>query len=253
MATVGASRQASGDLQAHIGRISPAAASAGHICLTPLTAFPVGDGVTAELDRMGQAASYRRGRTVAADGDMTLSLFKVISGALRAVRLLPDGRRHIARFLAPGDFFGLAEIGAYSLTVEAIDNVTVVRYPRDRFDALLDKDAQASRRFYSLMREELSAAHERLLLLGRKNALERMATFLLSMADRKSNGASARATEVELPMGRADIADYLGLTIETVSRVLTHLRSRRVIDMPSAHRILFLDREALEEIGEGEI
>jgi CRP/FNR family transcriptional regulator len=253
MATVGASGQSYDGLQAHIGRIGAANASGRTICLRPVAAFPVGDEVMAELDRMGQVASYRRGRTVTADGDMVSSLLKVISGALRAVRLLPDGRRHIARFLAPGDFFGLAEIGAYSLMVEAIDNATVVHYPRDRFDALLEKDPQASRRFYSLMREQLSAAHEQLLLLGRKNALERMATFLLSMADRTSSSPSAGAAEVELPMGRADIADYLGLTIETVSRVLTYLRSRRVIDMPSAHRILFLDRECLEEIGAGEI
>jgi CRP/FNR family transcriptional regulator, anaerobic regulatory protein len=211
-----------------------------------------GDSVMAELDRVGTPLSVGRGQTVVEIGDAAHYVFKVSRGTLRAVRLLNDGRRHIARFLSAGDFFGLTAGEEYSLSVEAVEDAAVVRYARRGFEALLDRDPRLGRRFFSLMCRELSAAQDRLLLLGRKNAAERMASFLLAMAQRNTAGAADPASEIELPMSRTDVADYLGLTIETVSRLLTHLRSEGIIDMPRAHRIVLVDREALEELSDGE-
>lgn len=199
------------------------------------------------LDRLGVRIVVARNKAVIEGGDPADHVFKVVSGALRMVRLLPDGRRHLSSFLMPDDFFGLADSDAYSQSVEAVSEATLMRYPRHRFEALLNSDASVSHRFLDVVCGQLAATQERLLVLGRMTATERLVTFLLGMADRKSR----TAPEVELPMSRADIADYLGLTIETVSRGLTDLRSRRIIDLPTPNHIVFLKRQALEQISAG--
>ena len=216
--------------------------------LTPLPTPSPAATVAAGLDRVGTLTAIGRGRTLIVEGDPAEHVFKVVEGALRAVRLLPDGRRYITEFLLPGDYIGLAENGTYSQSIEAVSEAKLVKYARRRFEAFLDTDPRAGKHFFGLVCGELSATQERLLLLGRKTALERIATFLLATADRNS----VDATEVELPMSRSDIADYLGLTIETVSRVLTQLRSNGVIALPSANRVVFADRDALEDISSGE-
>ena len=216
--------------------------------LTPVPSLPPAAIVGAGLDRLGTATMIERGRMLFQEQDPAEHVFKVLSGALRAVRLLPDGRRSITDFLLPGDYVGLAENGTYSQTIEAVADSKLVKYSRRRFDAFLDSDARAGRHFFGLVCGELSAAQDRLLLLGRKCAVERIASFLLAIADRRS----PEATAVDLPMGRSDIADYLGLTIETVSRVLGQLRAREIIDVPTVNRIVFTDREGLEDISAGE-
>ena len=216
--------------------------------LTPVPTLSPAAIVAAGLDRLGTVTMLERGRMLIQEQDPAEHVFKVLSGALRAVRLLPDGRRYITEFLLPGDYVGLAENGTYSQTIEAVTDAKVVKYSRRRLDAFLDSDARAGRHFFGLVCGELSAAQDRMLLLGRKSALERMASFLLAIADRRSPDATA----VDLPMSRSDIADYLGLTIETVSRVLGQLRAREIIDVPTVNRIVFTDREALEDIGAGE-
>jgi len=211
---------------------------------TPSAAAMVGAG----LDRLGTLTMIERGRMLLQEQDPAEHVFKVLSGALRAVRLLPDGRRHITEFFLTGDYVGLAENGAHSQTIEAVADTKLVKYSRRRFEAFRDSDARAGRHFFGLVCGELSAAQDRLLLLGRKSALERIASFLLAIADRRSS----EATAVDLPMSRSDIADYLGLTIETVSRALGQLRAREIIDVPSVNRIVFTDRTALEDISAGQ-
>lgn len=199
------------------------------------------------LDSLGATVNYLRGKTVVEEGAPADYVYKVVAGALRKVRLLPDGRRHITTFLMPGDFFGFSEGQTYTHTVEAVANVTLVRYARRGFDAVLEQDPRAGRQFLNLVCRALSATQDQLLLLGRKSALERMATFLLAMADKAGEGA-----ELDLPMDRTDVADYLGLTIETVSRLITRLRGMRIIDTPDAHRVVILKREALVDLSAGE-
>ena len=242
MATALASRQTS------ISQHRPHIAHARPSYLRPLPTRSAADIVAAGLNGIGATVSYARGKTVIEEGNTAEYVYKVVSGALRAVRLLPDGRRHITSFLMPGDFFGFTDGAEYSHSVEAVADVTLVRYSRRGFEALLDKDPRIGHHFFGLVCQKLSATQERLLLLGRKSALERMATFLLAMADRQTDDGS----EVDLPMNRADVADYLGLTIETVSRLLSQLRGRRIIEVPAANRIMLRRREALEEISSGE-
>jgi CRP-like cAMP-binding protein len=192
-----------------------------------------------------------RGKTLIEEGDPAEHVFKVVSGALRAVRLLSDGRRYITKFLLPGDYFGFTKGDCYDQGVEVVGDATFIRYSRRSFDALLAGDAAAGRQFFGIICGELCAAQDRLLLLGRKSALERLASFLLGLSDRRTMSEPGLRNEVQLPMNRSDVADYLGLTVETVSRLLTHLRSGRIIDLPTPNRVVFMDRDALEDIGNG--
>lgn len=198
----------------------------------------------ANLDELGTAHVVPRGKTVAEEGAPAEYVFKVVSGAFRMVRLLPDGRRSVIDFLLPGDYFGLAENSTYSHSLEVISDASFVRYPKDQLRQLLDSDPRASRRFFSLMCGQLAAAQDRLLMLSRKSAVERIASFVLAMADRSQRKDGA----IKLPMNRADVADYLGLTIETVSRTLSQLKSEKVIELPTACQIVLLDRDRLKAI-----
>lgn len=208
--------------------------------------------VAAELDSIGSIVTYPRDKAVVREGDRTDYVFKVVDGALRSVRLLADGRRCVTNFLLPGDFFGFSHDGHAAHTIETLGDVRLVRYSRAAFEALLDRNPRAVRQFLDMMCGELSAAQDRLVLLGRKSALERLSTFLLAMAEHKSAAVSSEQA-LDLPMNRSDIADYLGLTVETVSRFLTQLRSRGIIDVRSANQIVLLDRARLRDISESEI
>lgn len=204
----------------------------------------------AALDRIGVLLPVKRGRTVVTQGDPADYVYRVMKGALRAVKLLGDGRRHVADFLLPGDFIGLTDIREYGHSIEAVEDTVLQRYPRRGFEAVLQGDPRVGRHFLSFVCNELSAAQERLLLLGRKSAMERLAAFLLNMADQQTKSQSGKAG-CTLSMTRVDIADYLGLTVETVSRLLSQLRGRGIIDLPRPQDVVFLDRPALTDMSEG--
>lgn len=207
-------------------------------------------GPDAALERIGVLLPVRRGRTVVTQGDPADYVYRVMKGALRAVKLLGDGRRHVADFLLPGDFIGLTDVRDYGHSIEAVEDAVLQRYPRRSFDAVLQADPRIGRHFLSFVCNELSAAQERLLLLGRKSAMERLAAFLVAMADQGSKPAGTK-DGCALAMTRIDIADYLGLTVETVSRLMSQLRSRGIIDLPRPQDVIFLDRTALEELSDG--
>lgn len=210
-------------------------------------------GTTSSIDRLGNLQVVAGGRTIVEEGDAADHVFKVVSGALRVVRLLPDGRRSVIDFLLPGDVFGLSEDRVCSHSLEALSDASYVRYPKEQVRRLLDRDPRTAAQFLNLICAQLSAAQELMMTLCRKTAVERIASFLLSMADRSKALRMPGATTVRLPMNRADIADHLGLTIETVSRVLTQLRERSIIDIPTASQIVLRDRERLAAIGSGEV
>jgi CRP/FNR family transcriptional regulator len=212
------------------------------------SSVPVATPAIVAFERTGQVVNYLRGKTVIEEGSPALQVFKVVSGALRTVRLLADGRRHITQFLLPGDFLGFTHESDYPYSVEAAADTTVVRYSRRAFESLLDEHPKAGRSFLNVLSKELAAAQNHLLLLGRKNAEEKLANFLLNLADTMARNAKGEATTTELPMNRSDIADYLGLTIETVSRLLSRFRHRKIIDLPTTHSVVFRDRDALESL-----
>jgi CRP/FNR family nitrogen fixation transcriptional regulator len=197
------------------------------------------------LERIGTRLSFPRNAEIYAEGGDVDCWYKVISRTVRICKLLADGRRHIAEFSLGGDCFGIDNGSERIYSAEAVDDVIVMRYRRSATEQLLDQNPAAARPLRDPVLGELSNMQRRALLLGRMTAPERIAAFLLEMFDRCN-----RTKVLDLPMSRSDIADYLGLTIETVCRIFSALKREGAISIPSPHRIELLDRTALEAVSE---
>jgi CRP/FNR family transcriptional regulator, nitrogen fixation regulation protein len=217
------------------GSTSGAVASSGG--LDALVAF----------EAIGSRRSFARNEEIFAEDDTADCWFRVISGAVRVCKLLADGRRHIAEFHFSGDCFGLDNRPQRLYSAEAVGEVIVMRYPRRATERLIDANPSLDRCLRDMAMRDFANAQSRMLLLGRMSACERVATFLQDMLDRRE----ARRV-LDLPMSRNDIADYLGLTIETVCRVLSAFKRNGTIDIPSPHRIELRDRAALAAIAQPE-
>jgi len=167
-----------------------------------------------------------------------------VSGAIRTSKLLSDGRRQIDAFHLAGDIFGIETGDEHRFSAAAVGDAVVIAYRRCRLETLAATDSQFAQQFVRAMMRSLERAQDHMLLLGRKTALEKIATFLLDLSERASDGDGT----VDLPMSRADIADHLGLTIETVSRSLTQLERNAVIRRPATRRIVLNDKAALHRL-----
>jgi CRP/FNR family transcriptional regulator len=189
----------------------------------------------------------KAGETLFTEGDEADGIYEVVSGMLRLYKLLPDGRRQITGFLSAGQILGLAPRGTHIYSAEAINDVSLCRYPRIGLDRLIDDVPALARRLLAVTSHELCTAQDQMLLLGRKAASEKVASFLLLMADQQGNG-----DEVAVPMSRSDIADYLGLTTETVSRTFTKLKTLGLIALPTPNRVEIRDRDQLEDFAIGQ-
>ncbi len=187
------------------------------------------------LQSIGTVCQFGRNQTIFSDGDEAAYSYKVVSGAVRLVKLMADGRRHIAGFQLPGDLFGIEWTGEYELTAEAVTEVTAIRYSRAQLERLGEERSDIRRQLTERLRDDLRAAHDHLISLGCQSARERVASFLLLLARRV--GAQDGAA-IEMHMGRQDVADYLGLTIETVCRTLSDLKDACVIEIPNRHQIV---------------
>jgi CRP/FNR family nitrogen fixation transcriptional regulator len=197
------------------------------------------------LEQFGSPRSFHRGQELYAAGERAEFCYRIVSGSVRMVGLDADGRRQIAEFLLPGDLVGFDSLDTHHLTAEALVDTVVVRYPLRAVEALAERDGALARRLSDLTKRNLRRAHQRMFLLGRKSAVERLAAFLLEMAERMSSSSSGA---IILPMTRADIADHLGLTIETVSRTITQLRREGAIT-PAGAVIEVRDHAVLEMFG----
>jgi len=173
----------------------------------------------------------------------------VVSGCVRTVQLMEDGRRQVGEFLFPGDLFGCEALDTHDFSAEAVTPVTLRRFSLRDVEALADRDPDVGRRLRELTAKRLRSGREHMVLLGRKTASERIASFLLQMAERISQGGDPR---LELPMSRSDMGDYLGLTIETVCRRLTQLRQEGTITVKGA-TIAICNRKALGQADCGRI
>lgn len=197
------------------------------------------------LECIGTRLSFSRNDEIYIEEAQTDCWYKVVSGTVRVCKLLTDGRRHIAEFCFRGDRFGVDSAGGRLYSAEAVDDVVVMRYPRKTTEGLIERNPAVARLLHEAMLRDLANAHGRTLLLGRLTAAERVASFLIEMFDRDD-----RARALDLPMSRNDIADYLGLTIETVCRVLSIFKRAGIIAIPNPHRIELRDRDALEDVSE---
>jgi CRP/FNR family transcriptional regulator, anaerobic regulatory protein len=214
--------------------------------------IPAGD-----LDRLAATAvtmNVESGRTFICEGDPAEHFFNVTSGCAKLFKLLPDGRRQITGFAGMGTFLGLAVSTTYAFSAEALEPMKVCRFSRGRLRTLLDEFPAMEQRLLEVASNELVAAQEQMLLLGRKTARERMASFLIARTALPSTclaDGPALADVITLPMTRADIADYLGLTIETVSRSLTRFKAEGLIAIPAAGAIRICDLAALTRMAAG--
>jgi CRP/FNR family transcriptional regulator, nitrogen fixation regulation protein len=207
----------------------------------------IGAGETAPLAQtmqlMGATMSYPRNSEIFGENEPADYLYKVISGSVRTYKILSDGRRQVGGFYLPGDVFGLQLGDEHAFSAEAITDAKVLVIKRSAITALAGRDPAIARELYALTGSELKRVQERILLLV-KSAQERVASFLIEMAERGGEAGNV----IELPMSRQDIADYLGLTIETVSRTLTSLESAAAIEVPSSRRIVLRNRPALNRL-----
>jgi CRP/FNR family transcriptional regulator, nitrogen fixation regulation protein len=183
-------------------------------------------------------AFFSPGAEIYGQGEKAGTLYQVEFGCVRILRLMTDGRRQIAAFYMAGEVFGFEATGTHQFFAEAIGG-TGIRMIR------LTADVAALPKFLPLALQTLSQAQRHLLVLGRQNATERVAAFLLDMADRQGD-----VDYIDLPMTRGDIGDYLGLTIETVSRIFTRFRQKGVIRLQGAREIEILKRQVLVGISE---
>ena len=204
--------------------------------------FVAGHRVESSIDVMGAPMSFARNAEIYGEGEPADYLYKVVSGTVRTYKVLSDGRRQIGAFYMAGDVFGLEMGEEHTFSAEAITGAKVLVVKRSALVALAERDSDIARQLWELTGRELSRVQDHILLLI-KTAQERVAGFLLEMAERASNDG-----ELELPMSRQDIADYLGLTIETVSRTLTTLENAAAIELPTSRRIVLRNRSALNRL-----
>ena len=195
------------------------------------------------LDTLGSVCRFRRGETIFSEGDELRSSYKIISGAVRLSRLTEDGRRQIVEFRTAGDFVGFEWDAHCALSAEAVRDVVAVRFMRTRVDRLVEERSDVRESLVALIRDELRAAHEHLITLGCQSAKERVANFLLQLV-RKTGAGDGETIEVEL--GRQDMADYLGLTLETISRTLSEFKRMGAIALPKRRQIRILSKAKLK-------
>lgn len=191
----------------------------------------------------GAPTRYARNEEIFGEGDAADFVYVIRSGTVRLCRLLTDGRRQIGAFYFAGDTFGLEPDDERRLSAEAVTDCEIIALPRQTVFRHADRNPDYARRLWGQAATDLAEARDHMLLLGRQTAMERIASFLLAMAARNRDGAI-----VTLPMTRQDIADYLGLTIETVSRTLSRLEDQGVLELTTARNIALKNTALLRRL-----
>jgi CRP/FNR family nitrogen fixation transcriptional regulator len=194
------------------------------------------------MDLVGAPMKFSRNVEIFGEGEPTEYVYKVVSGAVRTYRVLSDGRRQVSAFYFPDDIFGIEVGETYQVSAEAVTDSTVLFIKRSALVSIAAQNGDVACHLWKLTAQELKRVQDHMVLLI-QSAQERVAGFLLEMAAR-----SAKFDSFELPMGRQDIADYLGLTIETVSRMLTSLETSAAIAVPTCRQIVVRDRKALRRL-----
>ena len=186
--------------------------------------------------------SFARNSEIYGENEAADYLYKVVSGAVRTYKILNDGRRQIGAFYLPGDILGLEVGDEHAFSAEAVADSKVLVIKRSALMSLAARDSQAANELWNVTSRELQRVQNHVLLLI-KSAEERVASFLIEMAQRSPSG-----NEFQLPMSRQDIADYLGITIETVSRTFTNMQVKATIALPTSRRVVLRNRGALNRL-----
>jgi len=199
-----------------------------------------------DLARHSTHVTLEPGRTLILDGDAAERVYNVVRGTMMLTRIGRDGRRQVLAFLLPGHFVGLSSDRLYHFNAEAVTEVELCRFERTALDALFAEHPQTQKRFRDMAAKIVEAALDLVFTLGRRSATERVAAFLIYFRDAQAHACGLETgPAIGLPMTRTDIGDYLGLTIETVSRVLSRLKAKGFIRLPTLHSYEILDEDGL--------
>ena len=223
--------------------------------LSPLALQPaVSSRPMGGFDQTLAQASLRRVEAkefVFAEGDPATHVFRVETGAVALYRILADGRRQIVGFAYPGDLIGLGAQGEHVMNAQATKPTRLRCVPFATLHHSAAKDPTLGFKLYEALARELAATRDLMLTTGQRSAIERVVSFLLAFSRRNARNGQDPA-DFELPMTRADIGDFLGLTIETVSRTFTKLKMLGVIELPQSNRVRVVDIDELESLAEGD-
>ena len=200
------------------------------------------------LEEIGTRVRFTPGTTLFSEGEAATRTFRVLCGAVRLCKHTNNGRRQIVDFALEGDMFGLMPVAEYPVTAEAVNEVVVMSYPRAQLERMARQSPALQADVLGLISRQLLGMHGHLVMVGRQTARERLAAFLVKLAER----ADVVEGTVELPMPRQDIADYLGLTIETVCREISALKRAKIISAPDLHAVDIRDFDALAAIAAAE-
>jgi CRP-like cAMP-binding protein len=204
-----------------------------------------GRSIPRELETLAMVTAYEKNQEIYPQESPVGCWYRVVSGAARRLAIRADGRRQIIDLLLSGDMFGFGASGKHVFAAEAVTPHTVIaRYPTSRIDSLVASNPHAARELRDAIVDAISRLHSLILIMGRTTAEEKVSSFLLYMQERAGSGKEDR---LALPITRYDIADYLSLSVETVSRALTALKQRGVIVVPSPRHIGIVDRDALAD------
>lgn len=206
------------------------------------TGFSDRSSLDSSLEMIGAVMNFGRNEEIYGEGEAAEYLYLVKTGCVRAYKILSDGRRQVGAFYLPGDVFGIEADAEHTHSTEAVGSCAVVVVKRSALASRATGNSKLSQLLLDLTINELKRAQNHILLLI-QSAQERVAGFLLEMAARER-----KSGEINLPMSRQDIADYLGLTIETVSRTLTQLENNRAIALPSSRRVVLRNYGALARL-----
>ncbi len=190
---------------------------------------------------------FRDKQTIFLQQGPSRHLYNITKGNIKIYKLLSDGRIQIIGFLYPGDFFGSYKRGKYNYSAEAIGNVRLCVFRQEVLDEYLEKNMNLSKELLHITSHELTLAQDRMGVLGKMNANERVAKFILNISDQRAR-IGWQDNPVSLPMTRQDIADYLGLTLETVSREITRFKTSNLIKAMTSKQIFISDREKLTNL-----
>ncbi|NIA71268.1 cyclic nucleotide-binding domain-containing protein [Pelagibius litoralis] len=242
----------------HVGSLSPAVPREGagpspcSACeIRSLTiCAPLNDIEQTQMAAIVSTVELQSGNPLFDEGEPADHVFNVTAGTVKVYKLLPDGRRQVTGFLFAGDFLGLANQETYAYSAEAVTLCNLCRFPRRKLENLMERFPRVEQRLLNIASNELAAAQDQMLLLGRKTAREKIASFLILLA-RRARQRGVNDNPVFVPMSRTDIGDFLGLTTETVSRTFTQLKKSNLIRLLPDSKVELSGREDLEEIAGG--
>lgn len=201
----------------------------------------------AALQRIESKIRFTRGEVIFSEGDPAEFAYRVVTGTVRLCKHTSDGRRQISQFLLPGDYFSFLEMAGHSFTAEAVGDVVLAACPQRQIERLCEERPGLRRFFTSLLSRRVKDVQNHLVILGRQTAKEKMASFLVMLIDR---GGTENGSHIALDMGRQDIADFLGLTIETVCRVLSIFKREKLISLAGLHEVVIRDIDALYRLAD---